>query len=244
MNLIIDIGNTRTKAALFNNCSLVSAHLFQNDSVFIELSKVVDLQQVKKCIIASVAQNNEAAHQVLKKTIPQTFIYSSNTKIPIKNLYKSADTLGSDRIPCIIAAFEQSVGNDVLVVDAGTCVKYNFINKNGEFLGGGISPGLQMRFKALHNFTARLPLIETDEKYTELIGTDTTGSIRSGVQTGIVNEIDMTISDYIENYPAVKVFLTGGDAEFLAKRLKNSIFTDPNLVLKGLNSILEFNTKD
>ena len=244
MNLIIDIGNTRTKAGLFNKGVLVSTHVFQNDAVITELSRQFTLSQIKKCITASVTENNEAVQYALQKTIPQTILYSPATRVPVKNLYVSAETLGSDRIPTVVAAHAQYKGNDCLVVDAGTCVKYNFINKEGEFLGGAISPGLTMRFKALHNFTARLPLIESDEEYTTLIGTDTRGSILSGVQTGISNEIDMTISMYKKKYPGIHVFLTGGDARLLAKRLKNSIFTDPDLVLKGLNIILEFNAKD
>jgi type III pantothenate kinase len=170
-------------------------------------------------------------------------LFNSETPIPIKNRYRSAHTLGSDRLASAIGGNSLAPGQDILVIDAGTCVKYNYVNANNEYIGGGISPGLQMRFKAMNTFTSRLPLLEPVESYTELIGTNSNESILSGVQLGVINEVDAFIDQYRQQFNNIKVFLTGGDTDFFAKRLKNRIFADQNLILKGLNEILEYNLK-
>ncbi|MBL0328277.1 MAG: type III pantothenate kinase [Bacteroidetes bacterium] len=129
------------------------------------------------------------------------------------------------------------------MVDCGTCIKYNFVTQKNEYIGGGIAPGLQMRFKAVHTFTSRLPLLDVDDTFNTLIGTNSNDSIISGVQMGVIAEVDGIITQYKQQYPDIKVLLTGGDVNFFAKRLKNSIFADQNLILKGLNEILDYNLK-
>jgi type III pantothenate kinase len=148
--------------------------------------------------------------------------------------------LGSDRISAAVGGYYLYPNKNVLVIDAGTCIKYNFTNSNNQYLGGGISPGIEMRFKALQKFTDKLPLIEIDLNFNSLIGASTQSSILSGVLNGTISEIDGIINLYKLQFPDLICILTGGDSQYLANRLKNSIFTHQNLVLKGLNNILNY----
>lgn len=239
MQLVIDIGNTRIKAALFEGSELL--HFFVYDSTTELLaSGILEKFPLKHCILASVVNDIEPFLEKLRWKVT-VLLFNADTPTPIKNLYKTAHTLGSDRLAGAVGGNNFSPNSNVLVIDAGTCIKYNFITKNNEYLGGGISPGLQMRFKAVHTFTSRLPLLEVDEKFNTLIGNNSNDSILSGVQNGAVAEVDGIIEQYKVEYPDVKVVLTGGDVNFFAKRLKNSIFADQNLILKGLNQILDYN---
>ena len=163
-------------------------------------------------------------------------------KLPFKNLYKTPHTIGSDRLALAAAAAIQYPNINVLVIDVGSCITYDFIDKNKHFLGGGISPGLSMRYKALHTFTAKLPLLKPSPP-DALFGDSTLSSIHSGTFGGLLKELDGVISDYKKNYTDLTVILTGGDAKLLANRLKNSIFANSKFLLEGLNSLLEFNTK-
>ncbi len=238
MNLVIDIGNTRVKTALFKEDQLFELRMY--DSVSELLSDLTFIKQAQNAVIGSVVDDLDLFYSGINSIIP-TIIYTHETKIPVLNLYHSASTLGSDRIAAAIGANTMYPNQNVLVIDAGTCIKYNFTNSNNEYLGGAISPGLQMRFKALEHFTSKLPLVELDTNFDELIGTNTQKSILSGVLNGAVAEIDGFINDYKRQYPNIICVLTGGDSEYLAKRLKNSIFAHQNLVLKGLNDILNYN---
>lgn len=238
MNLVIDIGNTRVKTALFKEDQLFELRMY--DSVSELLSDLTFIKQAQNAVIGSVIDDLDLFYSGINSIIP-TIIYTHETKIPVLNLYHSASTLGSDRIAAAIGANTMYPNQNVLVIDAGTCIKYNFTNSNNEYLGGAISPGLQMRFKALEHFTSKLPLVELDTNFDELIGTNTQKSILSGVLNGAVAEIDGFINDYKRQYPNIICVLTGGDSEYLAKRLKNSIFAHQNLVLKGLNDILNYN---
>ena len=156
-------------------------------------------------------------------------------------MYKSTSTLGSDRLAAAVGGNFMFPNKNVLIIDAGTCIKYNFVSKNNEYLGGGISPGLRMRFKSLPAFTSRLPLIEMEEDFDNLIGTDTRESILSGVELGAIAEVDGIIERYKSIYEDLTVVFTGGDFNFFVKRLKNSIFADQFLILRGLNVILDYN---
>lgn len=241
MNLIIDIGNTRVKAALFKNDLLIEKKLYNQVSEI--LSDVVFILRAKQAIVGSVVDGLDSFYTNLNTIIP-TVIYTSNTKVPITNLYQTATTLGSDRLCASVGGYYLYPDSNVLVVDAGTCIKYNFTNSKNEYLGGGISPGIQMKFKALHQFTSKLPLVETDYDDIDLIGNNTSKSILSGILNGSIAEIDGIINQYKLLYPDVICILTGGDSEYLAKRLKNSIFAHQNLVLKGLNDILNYNLEN
>ena len=155
-------------------------------------------------------------------------------------MYKTPKTLGVDRIALASAAIQKYPKKNVLVIDAGTCITFDFISKDKEYLGGAISPGIQMRYKALHNFTAKLPLLDSGE-LTSFIGFDTESSIHSGVLNGVCNELDGVINQYSKKFRDLTVVLTGGDTNFLAKQLKSVIFAHPNFVLEGLHTILNYN---
>ena len=238
MNLVIDIGNTRVKAALFKENLLLELKIYNSVSEL--LSDLNFIRKGKNAIIGSVVDDLDLFYSALNSLIP-TSVFTSQTKTPLTNLYYSVNTLGSDRLLAAIGAYTLYPNTDILVIDAGTCIKYNFTNSKNEYLGGGISPGIQMKFKALEHFTSKLPLVELDTNFNELIGTNTQNSILSGVLNGSVAEIEGIINEYKILYPNIICVLTGGDSEFLAKRLKNSIFTHQNLVLKGLNDILNYN---
>ncbi|MCE9540132.1 MAG: type III pantothenate kinase [Bacteroidetes bacterium] len=197
---------------------------------------------IKHCIVASVVENVEPFIDQLKEKT-QTLLFSNQTLVPLINLYQSANTLGSDRLAAAVGGASLFPGKNVVVIDAGTCVKYNFVNSNNEFIGGAISPGLKMRFKALNTFTSKLPLLDVNEKFDTLIGTTTSESILSGVEIGIIAELEGIIDSYKQLFPDINVVLTGGDANFFEKRLKRRIFTDSFLILKGLNCILNHNLK-
>ena len=238
MNLVVDIGNTCAKVALFKGNQLFELKIYNKINDL--LSDTSFLNQANNAIIGSVVDESDDFYTALNAVIP-TLIFTSQTKIPLTNLYQSASTLGSDRLSASVGAYYLHPNANVLVIDAGTCIKYNFTNAQNHYLGGGISPGIQMKFKALHQFTSKLPLVKSDFLYTELIGTNTTNSILSGVLNGSIAEIDGIINDYKSQFTDIICVLTGGDSEFLAKRLKNSIFAHQNLVLKGLNDILNYN---
>ncbi len=165
---------------------------------------------------------------------------TESTPLPFRNAYKTSKTLGKDRLAGIAAAYRRYPAMNVLVINAGTCLTIDFMNSKGVYQGGSISPGLEMRFKALHNFTARLPLIEPDMHYNELKGNSTRDSILSGVQGGIVEEVNGIINRYSARYGNLQIMLTGGWHEWLKKHLNHKIITEPFLTLHGLNVILRF----
>ena len=241
MNLVIDIGNTRIKAAMFDGHKLSGLRYYTDANAV--LSDLSFIQQAKRAIIGSVVDELHFFYENLNKLVP-TLVFTSQTPIPLTNLYQSASTLGSDRLAASIGAYSLYPNANVLVIDAGTCIKYNFTNTNNEYLGGAISPGIQMKFKALQHFTSKLPLIEADFSYEGLIGINTKNSLLSGVLNGSIAEIDGLIDQYKQQFTSIICVLTGGDSEYLAKRLKNSIFAHQNLVLKGLNDILNYNLEN
>jgi type III pantothenate kinase len=238
MVLIIDIGNTRTKTGIFSGSNLkkIVRPDIRSTSRFRDfLSK----NKIERIFVGTV--KNQIPSSVLKNGIAPVELFSHKTRVPIKNKYKTAFTLGSDRLAAAVGGWKMFPGFPVLVIDAGTCLKFNFVSVKGEYLGGSIAPGLEMRYKALHNFTDRLPLINSKTTKTPLLGNSTELSIRSGVENGMIAETKGLIGDYLEKYPKLKIVVTGGDGEFFVRHLKMPIFADPNLVLKGLNEILLFN---
>ena len=239
MKLIIDIGNTRIKAALFDKNELKQSFIFETKEDLLK-ADLFKTYSIENCIIATVVNEIEGFLNELKlKT--NILLFTDKTNVPIKNLYKSTSTLGSDRLAAAVGGNFMFPNKNVLIIDAGTCIKYNFVSKNNEYLGGGISPGLRMRFKSLPAFTSRLPLIEMEEDFDNLIGTDTRESILSGVELGAIAEVDGIIERYKSIYEDLTVVFTGGDFNFFVKRLKNSIFADQFLILRGLNVILDYN---
>ena len=186
------------------------------------------IKQAQQGIVGSVVSGLEPFYSQLNALVPTT-VFSSQTPIPIKNNYASASTLGSDRLSASIGAFELYPNSNVLVIDAGTCIKYNFVNSANEYLGGAISPGINMRFRALHEYTSRLPLLSFDDTYSELVGTTTQNSILSGVINGSVAEIEGFVDLYNKQYPGVICVITGGDSEHLAKTIKKAHLYPPKI---------------
>ncbi|MBT8308796.1 MAG: type III pantothenate kinase [Flavobacteriaceae bacterium] len=241
MNLIIDVGNTLIKLAVFEENKLIEKTSIGHRKAAAKIKDLLkEYRDLNKAIISSVGKKNKDVVKVLKKNLDLLKL-SSKSKIPFENEYSTPKTLGVDRIALVSASVEQFPDNNVLIIDAGTCVTYDFINFENQYLGGAISPGLKLRYQSLHNLTANLPLLEL-ENPDDLIGNSTVNSIHSGVVNGLISEIDGIIDRYLEKYPDLTVILTGGDADFLAKRLKNSIFANSNFLLEGLNFILEYNT--
>lgn len=240
MNLTIDVGNTLIKLGVFDSGKLKLKKTCIKKDLLHTLSEISEaLPAIQKCIISSVANLSE--HQLLKlEQLFDVLILNHQTKIPFTNKYETPQTLGIDRIALVSAAAEQYSGENVLVIDAGTCITYDFLNSENEYLGGAISPGISLRYKALHTFTEKLPLLEATNPNL-YIGNNTTASIHSGVVNGVLYEIDGYISEYHENYHNLTVILTGGDVHFLRDSIKNDIFANSNFLLEGLNHILEFN---
>lgn len=237
MNLCIDIGNTRFKAAIFNlDGEILSKKIFDNQDSLIQWAKS---QAYNRAIVCSV----KGGEQELLSQLPihvEKIIFNYQLTLPVSNLYHTPETLGKDRLASAIGAVAIFPNKNCLIIDAGTCITYDFVNHNSEYLGGAISPGLQMRFQALNHFTAKLPLLNS-EGPAQLIGTDTKTSIQSGVINGIKFEIEKAIEEYKQKYPDLQVILCGGDAHFFESIIKGVIFAFPDLVLFGLNHTLHHN---
>lgn len=239
MNLIIDIGNTQTKFALFDGDKMIESWT-GSFSPFREFEKKLkSLTDVRHCIISTVLDASHPIPATIKKKFPLIFL-EPTTPVPIKNKYQTPKTLGNDRLANAVGATVVFPKKNVLIIDMGTCIKYDFVDKKKNYHGGAISPGLQMRFKALKHFTAKLPLIKPSKNF-PLTGKNTQESISSGVQNGIIFEINGMIDQYQKKHDELKVILTGGDQTFFADHLKSSIFAAPNLTLQGLNEILNYN---
>lgn len=239
MNLIIDIGNSRIKIAVFNGIELIHNEIFTSEFFVKSTIKIIEKYNCENAIISSVGTLKKSDLQVLDSKI-NLIKLNSNTKIPFKNNYATPKTLGVDRIALVSSGVSSFPDKNVLIVDAGTCITYDFINREGCYLGGAIAPGIAMRYKSLNNFTEKLPLLEPSNSYS-LIGNSTEACIHSGVILGVINEIDSAIGQYKEKFEDLTVVLTGGDVNFLSNKLKNSIFANPNFLLHGLNTILTYN---
>jgi len=239
MNLAIDVGNTRVKIAVFEKDKLVELFVFQKTKILSEIKEILKKHEISVGIMSNVASISDSKLKKLKDLV-HIQVISSFTEVPFKNLYETPKTLGVDRIALVAGAVSQFSGHNILVIDAGTCITFDFVNSEGEYLGGAISPGLKMRFNSLNYFTANLPLLEIDE-LTDFIGKNTKESINSGVINGAIQEIDGVINQYNKKFLDLTVVLTGGDTNFLAKQLKSSIFANQNLLLQGLNRILIHN---
>lgn len=239
MKLVIDIGNTFTKLALFEQDEIIKIYRFKQFGIE-ELYEIEsDYSNIKSVIVSQVNKFPKALKNYLYKNY-HFIVLSAETPIPIINKYKTPETLGNDRIAAVVAGAKLYPNQNVLIIDAGSCITFDFINYKNEYLGGSISPGIEIRFKAMNSFTQNLPLIE-NKKIDYLIGSTTEESILSGVLNGILNEIDGIISLYKGNYENLTIILSGGDYIYFDKRLKNNIFALPNIVLLGLNVILDFN---
>ncbi len=239
MQLILDFGNTFQKCAVFKANELISIHRFENITLADLEQWLIDFPDISSSIISSVINTPVDIIAFLKKK--HNFIeFDSNTPIPIDNNYSTPTTLGKDRLAAAVAISVLAPGQNALSIDTGTAIKFDFVDSNNVYQGGSISPGLYLRFKALHTFTAKLPLVDYDNIH-EYIGKDTKTSILSGVMNGATAEINAFIDYYKNEYENVNIFLTGGESIYFVNHLKSDIFAVPNLVLQGLNEILRYN---
>lgn len=241
MNLVIDIGNSHVKLATFNDRGELVENFRRDRNVFPEIISLIKSMPGQKAIVSAVGRLESEYRELLLESRNEMIFLDKSTPLPIKVVYQTPETLGLDRIAAAAGAHLIFPECPVLIVDMGTAITFDLLSDHGAFLGGNISPGMQTRFRALHDYTAKLPLVSADNDYPEF-GTDTRTAIAAGVQQGIIYEIDRYMDAYDQQYPGCKFIITGGDAGFFVSRLKRPIFAKPELVLAGLNSILEFNT--
>ena len=243
MLLAIDVGNTRIKYAVFEQDNLLENSFFEKTDLDLQLEKILKkFPKVSDLVVATVGNVEKENFLAFEKDLKVHFI--SNTDVfPFQNLYETPLTLGIDRLVLATGAVLRYPIQNRLVIDAGTCITYDFINDTDQYLGGAISPGIRLRYESLHQYTAKLPLLQKSEPL-DIIGNSTNESIHSGVVNGLASEIDGFIDRYRERYPNFIIILTGGDAVFLAKRLKNTIFAHSNFLLESLNQTFQYKIKN
>jgi len=238
-NIVVDIGNTRTKLGVFER-GVLTAHYYELSAAVLQQ---VNIQPTDRVIASSVGHGLEEARALFPSTI--TWINFDRTlNIPLTLDYETPETLGLDRIAAAVGAIAKQPSANLLVIDAGSCITIDLVTKDQVFHGGSISPGTQMRFKAMHAFTEKLPQIAwtpADRHTIPLPGLSTEQSIRAGVLKGIQYEIDGYVRYYSGLYPDLKVIMTGGDAQYFENIINTPIFTEDSLVLIGLNRVLEYN---
>jgi type III pantothenate kinase len=238
VTLCFDFGNTRKKVAVFHNNEMKEGVVLPDDSTD-TIQSLINKFQPNKSILSSVIEHNPAIEELLAANT-KFHKLSHLTKVIFTTPVGKPETIGADRLALTAAAVHFYPGKNNLVIGLGSCITYNFINKYHEFVGGSISPGLEMRLKALNYYTAKLPLVSADANV-PLIGYDTSTNILSGVVLGMTREIDGIIQAYRERFRNFNVLLTGGDIVYLASHLKSKIFADPDLIFKGLYAISEVN---
>jgi len=239
MNLAIDIGNSSCKAGVYSTGKKeyvkYSAH---PDNGFVE--DIISRYRVMKAILSSVRRGAPLFVDILENAGIPTLVLSHNTSLPFILLYESPETLGADRLAAVAGAHNMFINSNVLVIDAGTAVTYDLLGSDNVYVGGNISPGLELRFRALNRFTGRLPLVSKSDTFGTL-GVNTVDAIRSGVQTGLIFEINEYIRTLKKKYRDLKVIMTGGDTKFLSEKLEEEHLVVPDLVVDGLNYILDYN---
>ena len=242
MNIIFDIGNTATKIAFYEGDEKITSFRTKQYS-WERMQEICSPYQEKldRAIVSTVRDTPEFIIDMATLGIPYVHILSHKTKLPFRNEYETPETLGTDRIAAVAGAYYLFPGRNVLIIDAGSAVTYDYLSGK-TFKGGNISPGLSMRFKALHRFTGKLPLGSTVEKFTSP-GTNSLDAITAGVINGLIYEINEYIRTFEEKNIDFKVILTGGDSGYLKDKIDHKVSYIPDLVLDGLNHILEYNAK-
>ena len=238
--LCFDFGNTRLKIAFFQNAKLSEVIVIENDEIA-TIGSILEKFDAQKTILSSVINHNPEIEALLAKKT-KFHKLSHLSKLPFTTPVGKPETIGADRLALTAAVVYFFPKQHNLVIGMGSCITYNFINADHEFLGGGISPGMEMRMRSLNQFTAKLPIVKSDGNV-PLVGYDTVTNILSGVVLGMAKEIDGFIDVYKERYGNFNVHLTGGDLVYLAPHLKNQIFADPELIFKGLYAISEVNNQ-
>jgi type III pantothenate kinase len=238
--LAVDIGNTRIKIAVFSGKNLIHSGFVERLTVP-ALEKIIDEQQVTYVIISSVRHLTRRMVRFIEKN-DRVYLLSVIMALPFSIEYTTPQTLGLDRLASVAGAWSLFPDQNSMVIDAGTCIKYEIITKQGIYKGGNIAPGLHMRLKAMHLLTSKLPHVPPYERY-EAIGTDTVTALQVGACTGAIHEMEGFIADYKKIFGKLNILLTGGDRLFFVNKLKTEIFEAPNLVLQGLIEILDYNVQ-
>lgn len=238
ITLCLDFGNTRMKCAALSDGAFIGEHVLEDDREE-TLQKVLDLYHPERSILSSVIHHNPALEELLQATTRYHRL-DHTSRVPVTTPVGKPDTIGADRLALVSAAVTLFPGKNNLVIGLGSAVTYNYVNKYREFIGGGISPGMEMRFRSLNAFTAKLPLVKADWNF-PLAGYDTRTNILSGVVLGMAKEIEGTIGAYEDKYDNFNVLMSGGDAGYFLRLVKKEIFADPYLIYKGLYAISECN---
>jgi type III pantothenate kinase len=236
--LCFDFGNTRMKCAVFTDGNFIEEQVLTDDSDA-TIKTLLDRYHPEKTILSSVIDHNPGLETLLQHRT-KFHRLGHQSRLPVTTPVGKPETIGADRLALVVAAVTLFPGKNNLVIGLGSAITYNYVNKYREFIGGGISPGMEMRFKSLQAFTARLPLVRADWNF-PLAGYDTRTNILSGVILGMAKEVDGMIEAYEEKYDNFNVLLSGGDGVFFTRHLKKKIFADPYLIYKGLYAISEFN---
>jgi len=236
--LCLDFGNTRMKCAVFSDGAFLAEQVLENDSEE-TIRALLEQYHPDRSILSSVIHHNPGVETLLATTTAFHKL-DHHSKVPVTTPVGKPETIGADRLALVVAAVTLFPGKNNLVIGLGSAVTYNYVNKYKEFIGGGISPGMEMRFKSLQAFTAQLPLVKAGWNF-PLAGYDTRTNILSGVILGMAKEVDGMIEAYEEKYDNFNVLLSGGDADYFTRHLKKKIFADPHLIYKGLYAISEFN---
>lgn len=238
VTLCFDFGNSRLKCGIFNDSNFVREVVLDDDSIE-SIEQLVQEFHPSKSILSSVINHNAEIETVLANRT-QFHKLSHTSKLNFTTAIGKPETIGADRLALIAAAVHFYPGKNNLVIGLGSCITYNFVNQDNIFLGGGISPGTDMRFKSMNDFTAKLPLVKKEFNF-PMIAYDTKTNLQSGVLAGISFEIEGFINYYNSRFGNFNVVLTGGDSGYFAQRVKNKIFADPNFLFKGLYAISETN---
>lgn len=243
MNLCIDIGNSMVKSAVFSGSEIQEVDHWK-DIGPLEIEKLKSKHpQIKNVILCSVRPENPDLINQLRSNFPYLLEFNDDTDVPLENFYLTKNTLGKDRLAAVTGANNIYPDRNVLVVDLGTAITYDLVDEFNRYLGGNISPGMALRFRALHEFTGRLPLVKPKHNI-DLLANNTEDAIAAGVQNGIIFEIDSYISKMKKQFRNIVIIITGGDAKYFDKKLKNTIFVYPFLIFTGLNRILIHNVKN
>jgi len=242
MNIAIDIGNTQIKIGVFEKDAMIHHENFPFEEFPNRIQGLCSRYPIENGMLSHVARLDPTHLEVLNERV-NLLILNNHTPVPFVNRYATPQTLGVDRIALAAAASGRFPGQNVLVIDAGSCITFEFVNESSEYLGGAISPGIEMRYKAVNAFTANLPLLTPADSIPEMADS-TDKALHRGILNGVTCEIDGTIEQYKEENSNLTVVLTGGDANFLANQLKSSIFAISNFLLDGLNRILTYNIEE
>jgi len=243
MNLVIDLGNTYAKIAVCDGAEIIESAISEKISNREIAYFISSYDMLQGAIISSVVNHSRELIDYLDASFDTFLELTNSTPLPLINHYKTPETLGYDRIAAVTGAHTILPGKNVLVIDAGTAITFDVVTAEGAYMGGNISPGLNMRFRALHKFTNRLPHLSAEDAEVKQLGTTTNEAIISGVINGLTYEIEGYISSISREYKDLQVVLTGGDANSFDKSLKNSIFVVAHLNLIGLNRILDYNAE-